>query len=140
MNIVQTDDLKILTRLNLIELTRKIGFDSWKEDILVKKFEELVWGIFFETDINELKKEEKNDFEKLLERKDKDSIERFLRERFDNIQERMLKNSLLAKKKMIIDLLDIVMEIEKDSGERYRELKSFAQEDQWKEFANLLKK
>lgn len=145
-NKVAQEDLAVLLKIDLLRFLGTTQKEKEKERF-IKRFNELCWIFFFSTDGKNLPKNEIASLEELLKNKNYDGAMRYLQEKYPDLKVRMIKNTLLAKKVVILEALDYVITIVKakaratkqeDPSEKFIELLKLAENDKWVDFSKLL--
>ena len=134
--LIPQEDLDILMQTNLLELVNLAERSEEEKQIFLQKFFILSWRIFFETDGKSLSNEDLEHVENLLKEGRFDAVQKCLEVKYPDLKIRMIKNSLLAKKLMIIEEIEKVLKEKEDPAEQefYQKLHKLAQIDEWKNF------
>lgn len=146
-NSIERKDLETLIQLNLLDV---VGLSKASEEEKIKylqKFSELVWTLFFEEDAKDLPEDELEKIESFLKEKKYEELNEYFEKQFPDMKARVLKNTLAAKKLIILDDLDNKITLikarakaqgKKDRSEKFIQLQELAYNDKWQDFQKLI--
>jgi len=146
-NKIPKKDIAILLKLNLFDFFDQTSLTDERKQKFLETCTKLTWVYFFDQEGKELSDEEKKNIYKLFEEKKYKEAEELLIKKFEHFKEILLKNSLLAKKVVILKILEnkIVkektkarIEKKKDSSDRFVTLMDHAYHDKWEDFISIL--
>lgn len=144
---VSKKDIAILLKLNLLDFLDQATLSEEKKKEFMKNFAELSWAYFFEQEGKELSEDEVDNIRKLFEEKKYKEVEELLVKKYEHFNEIMIKNSMLAKKTIILMILEEEMtrqkaharlEKKRDRTDHLDTLIDHAYHDRWKNFISTI--
>jgi hypothetical protein len=143
---INSKDFQAILQLNLLDVVGLSDKSEEEKTKYLQKFNELAWTLFFQADGKNLPEEELEKVGKLLKGKKFEEANDYLEENFPNLREKIATHTLLAKKLLIIEILDYEItlikarakaKVGKDNSEIFIKLQELVYNDKWADFKKL---